>query len=344
MKSTGLAILVAVAVLGAALLLLSNGGGNQPHLVSVEREVMGAHVVIAVYDTSTQAAEEAIDSAFTSIAEIESVASPLDDASEISELNRTSYLPAASDKLVAMLRLASVVHQVSGGAFDVTMGALHELWQFDPQAETQFRDLSRGVQSPSITVARKHVGMERILLGSGRKTSISLVPGTILDLGPIAMGTAVDAAIDTLHDAGIQYALVTADGKWRAFGGTPKGLPWEIVLGDPNNDVVRFLLNDGAIAVAGNCERLFDSSTGIGEDLDPRSGFPIAEAAFVAVVAPTCAEAGALATSVLVLGTESGLALIERLVATETLFLECEDPEDARGSSGFGLFQTPLDD
>jgi FAD:protein FMN transferase len=341
MKSTVLAILVAVAALGAAFLLLSNGWGNQPHRVSDEREVMGSQVMIAVYDNSVQVAEEAIDAAFASIAEIESVASPIDDASEISELNRTSYLPAASDKLVAMLRLASVVHQVSGGAFDVTMGALHELWRLDPQAETQFRDLTSDVQSPSITVAQKHVGMDRILLGSGRKTSVSLVPGTILDFGPLAMGTAADAAIDALQDAGIEYALVQAGGNWRVYGGTPNGRAWEIVADSPDGVVQRFQMTDGAIAIAGNCEWFVDPSA-IGQVLDPRTGYPITEEALVAVVASTCAEATSLAASVLVLGPDSGLTLIERLADTEALIMACDGPKDAQGSSGIARFQMPI--
>lgn len=344
MRGTVVVILVAVAALGATLFLLSSVGDNQLRLVSDEREVMGAQLTITVYDRSTQVAEEAIDAAFASIAEIESAASPIDDGSEISELNRTSYLPAASDELVTMLRLASVVHQVSGGAFDVTMGALRELWKFNPQAETQFYDLSHDVQSASIAIAQKHVGMDRILLGSGRKTSISLVPGTILDLGPLAMGAAADAAIDALQDAGIEYALVRSGGNCRAYGGMPNGLPREIAFGNLNDNVQRFQLIDGAIAMSSTCEQLWASSTGHYRVLDPRTGYPVTGASSVTVIAPTCAEASALATSVLVLGPESGIALIERLGDTEALILQCEDTEDTQGSSGIASFQMPLDD
>jgi len=261
MKLTTLAILVAAAAIGAALLLLSAEIIGLPRQVRDQREAMGTSVTITVYDKSTQVAEAAIDRAFARIAEIESVASPFDEASEVSELNRTSYLPAASDELIEMLRLSLIVSQVSNGAFDVTIGALLDLWQVDSTADTQFRDLSAESQGELIAEAQEHVGMNRILLGSGRKTSVSLVPGTRVDLEGIAKGYAIDAATDALREAGIEHASVEAGGNLHVYGGKPDGSPWEIPLHNPDNSnehVARFQLRDGAIATSGSYERFFD--------------------------------------------------------------------------------------
>ncbi|MCK5245422.1 FAD:protein FMN transferase, partial [Candidatus Bipolaricaulota bacterium] len=255
---------------------------------------------------------------------------------------RTSYLPAASDELIEMLRLSLIINQVSDGAFDVTIGALLDLWQVDSTVDTQFRDLSAEAQGELIAEAQEHVGMNRILLGSGRKTSISLVPGTRIELDGIAKGYAVDAAIDTLRETGIEHASVEAGSNLRVYGGKPDGSLWEIVLCNPNDPdecVAWFQLSEGAIATSGSYERFFDSTIEITQVIDPRTGYPSKAASSATVVAPTCAEAEALARAAFVLGPEAGLALIERLGSTEMLIIGFEDPQDVQRSSGIAAFE-----
>lgn len=345
MKLTTLAILMAAVALGAAFFLFSSGNIGLPRQVSAQREAMGTLVTITIYEESVQAAEDAIDRAFVRIVEIESVVSMNDEASEVSELNRTNYLPAASDELIEMLRLSLIVSQVSEGAFDVTIGALVDLWEVNLTADTQFEDLSSEAQGELVAEAQEHVGMERVLLGSGRKTSVSLVPGTRIELDGIVRGYAVDAAIDTLREAGIEHALVDVGGNMRAYGGKPDGSLWEIVSGnpaDPDEHVASFQFNDGAVATSGNYERFFDPTVEIGQVVDPRTGYLAKAASSATVIAPTCAEAEALARAAFVLGPEAGLALIERLGSTEMLILGFEDPRDVQRSSGMAAFEKPF--
>ncbi|MBU1049453.1 FAD:protein FMN transferase [Candidatus Bipolaricaulota bacterium] len=342
MKLAVLAILVAVAALGAALLLLSDGGIDKLHQVTDPREAMGVSVTITASHPNAQAAQMAIDLAFARIAKIESVASPANEASELSELNRTGYLPSASDELVEMLRLASVVNRVSDGALDVTIGAWLDLWQFDPTVDIQFWDRSPAVQSASITAAQKHVGMGRILLGGGRTTSISLVPGTIVDLGTIAVGYAVDAAIEALREAGIESAMVEAEGAARIMGSKPDGSPWVAVFGTQSasgESIARFHLTNEAIVMRTVQDERLSPAMG-GTILDPRTGYPAVATSGAVVIAPSCAEACALAAAVYVLGPADGLALIERLEYTEALMIGRADPQDVCRSSGLTAFES----
>ena len=345
MKSTTLIILAAaIAALGVGLLLMTDILDSRPHLVSESRELMGERIEIAIYHHDGDSAKQAIDSAFSRMVEVESVLSPIARDSEVNELNRSNYLPSASDTLVATLRLANVVHRISGGAFDVSAGALRELWTYDAEMQTPLSDQDYDVQSASVSAALKHVGMDRLLLGSGRQTSISLVPGTLLDLGPLAMGTAIDAAIDALRDAGIEHALVGARGHWRAIGGQPDGSSWAIL---PNHqsrdDIGSFLLADSAMAIDCNCEWQPSCLTREARVLDPRTGYPIARSCYVGVVAPTAAEAGALAASVLILGEEPGLALIDQLAYTEMVIQYCDNLEHICESSGMTQYREKLD-
>ena len=347
MKLTVLAILIAAAAMGVALLLLSNGGIGSSRQMSDQREAMGTLVTIMVFHSDTQIAQDAIEAAFARLVEIESIASMQDEASEVSELNRMSYLPAASDELVEILRLSQIVNQVSDGAFDVSFGAILDLWNFKSSATTQFKDLDLDLQADAIAEAREHVGMDRILLGSGRKTSISLVPGTRVDLGGIAKGYAVDAAMDTLRESGIDHARVEAGDMMRVCGGMPDGSNWQIALSnpdEPSESATVFHLFDGAIATSGNYQRFFNRTNELEKIIDPRTGYPATVASSVTVIAPTCAEANALATAVFVLGAESGVALIEQLGRTETFILGFENPKDVHRSSGMATFEQSAKD
>jgi thiamine biosynthesis lipoprotein len=332
MKLTVVAILVAAAVLGAALLFLSNGG-DAPRLVSVQREAMGVPVTISVYDRNLKQADAAIEAAFGRMAQIESITSTTDETSELSTLNRLDLSPAASTDLAGMLRLSFVVNQVSDGAFDVTIGPLIDLWQATPSCE---------VQTASIAVAKRHVGMTRILLGSGHNPSISLVPGTRIDLDGIAVGYAVDAAVAALQDAGIESALVQAGVAYRGYGGAPDGEAWEIALAssrNPDEIITRFEITDGAIATVGTPDRFFNPTMQVEQVLDPRTGYPATALSSATVLAPTCAEACALATTVFVLGPERGLALIERFASNQAFLLGYEDPRTILRSSGMAAFE-----
>jgi thiamine biosynthesis lipoprotein len=308
-----------------------------------QHDALGTIITVTVYDASGTKARDAVEVAFSRIEEIESVVSLDDASSELSELNRQSHLAAASDELVEMLRLAFLVHKVSDGAFDVTTKPLLDLWRFDSREGPQSVDPAPAVQSDSVVRALRHVGMARILLGGGRSPSVSLVPGTIVDLSGVANGYAVDAAVDALHEAGIEQALVQTEDAARAIGGMPDGSPWVINLARPNapsESVTRLGITDGAAAVAGGWRSGLGASEVIEPIIDPRSGFPTATCSSATIIAPTCAEAEALANAVSVLGPASGIKLIEGFKDLEALVIEYSDGEiGVHRSSGFGAFE-----
>ena len=74
--------------------------------------------------------------------------------------------------------------------------------------------------------------------------------------------------------------------------------------------------------------------------IDPRTGYPVSnQVASVSVLAPDCMTADALATAIMVLGAQDGLALVESLDATEALVIlrEADGGYAERVTSGFPL-------
>ena len=78
--------------------------------------------------------------------------------------------------------------------------------------------------------------------------------------------------------------------------------------------------------------------------VDPRSGLPAEQrVASASVIAPTCMEADAVATALMVLGPDEGLAWVEERPWLEVLLLvrEGDDGIERRASTGFEHWLAP---
>ncbi|MDD2777762.1 MAG: FAD:protein FMN transferase, partial [Methanocellales archaeon] len=136
--------------------------------------------------------------------------------------------------------------------------------------------------------------------------------GMGLTLGGIAKGYAVDKAIETLKQNGIEHALVSAGGDMRTLGNKLDGTPWRVALRNPQDkkaSITTIELCDKAVATSGNYERGLNDDPHI---LDPRTGSIIRGLMSVTILAENTIDADALSTAVFVLGAEEGMRLVER--------------------------------
>lgn len=79
---------------------------------------------------------------------------------------------------------------------------------------------------------------------------------SMIDLGGIGKGFALDECIKILINGGIKHIAIEFGGDVRVFGGMPNDVPWKIVLDKKlynflHNDVVSFDLYNGSLAVSG---------------------------------------------------------------------------------------------
>jgi thiamine biosynthesis lipoprotein len=143
------------------------------------------------------------------------------------------------------------------------------------------------------------------------------VPGVQLDLSAIAKGYAVDAVVAELAIDLPIGALVEVGGEVRAFGAKAGGAPWRLGIDDPDAPGSRLsevvLLTEGALATSGDYRQVrIVEGRRLTHVIDPRLGRPVERrVASASVIAPTCMEADAVATALMVLGPEEGLAWVE---------------------------------
>jgi thiamine biosynthesis lipoprotein len=250
-----------------------------------------------------------------------------------SDLSRFNGAPAGSwhalpDAFFTVLDAALTMALDSGGAFDPTVGPLVNLWGFGPD-QIDPRDFPGAGDTRALTAARQRCGWQRLELD--RKARRLLQPGgAYLDFSGIAKGYAVDLLARFLFDAGCPGYLVEIGGELSGFGAKPNGQPWWVTLERPPSELaaepIVTALHGQAVATSGDYRRYVEhAGQRYAHTIDPRSGAPLRhDLASVTVLHPQCMVADALATVLMVLGVEQGMAFAgERNIAA--LFIQSRD-------------------
>lgn len=213
---------------------------------------------------------------------------------------------------VQMYRTAEEVHRLSGGAFDITVAPLVNLWGFGLKNRAR-------VTQEQVDDLLPHVGQEKIGL---RGTVVEKTdPMVQVDAGAIAKGQSCDIVAALLQRNGCANYLVDIGGEVVAKGHNPQDQPWRIGITRPIDDAsgsvneVQAVLQttDIALATSGNYRNFYyDGEQKRSHTIDPRTGYPVQHSLLSATVrSNSCMRADALATACMVLGEEAALAMIE---------------------------------
>lgn len=214
---------------------------------------------------------------------------------------------AVAKPFVELVAEALRIGRASGGAFDITIAPLVELWGFG-KSERREKPSDAAVEA-----ARARCGTQHLELRQSPPALRKLRPELAIDLSAIAKGHGVDR-VGTLLDArGLRRWWVEIGGEVRTRGEKGKGAPWRVAIERPRQ-VGReahlvLALVDGALATSGDYRNFFvENGERYSHILDPRSGRPISrDVAQISVWAPSCATADAWATALMVLGADNAM-------------------------------------
>ncbi len=228
--------------------------------------------------------------------------------SEISRFNRapTGTWVALSSPLAGVMRAALALASVSGGAFDVTVGALVDAWGFGPGGD--------GAPARPPPAAPRPLTGHRFLELSGDRLRKSA--DVRIDLSAIAKGYGADAVAEALKGRGCTDYLVEIGGEVRVRGTSPALRPWRVAIESPqpgaSPDPV-LELTDAAVATSGDYRNaVVRDGIRFSHILDPVTGAPVRHPlASVSVVHESAMWADGYATLIHVLGPEEGLAFAE---------------------------------
>ncbi len=255
-------------------------------------------------------------------------------------------------QLADCLQTALNYSSMSGGAFEVSIGAVSRLWDFtsDNPAVPDESDIQAAlafVDDSKISVSPKDASDPEA------DRTVTMPAGYALDLGAVAKGYIADRLHEDLLEKGIRRAVVNLGGNVLVFGGKSGGTEnggeitgaedYTIGIRKPFASSDTYLATvraaDLSIVSSGNYERQFTDADGnfYYHILDPATGYPCQSGlSQVTILTASSADADALSTVCFCLGQEAGLALVESLPDTEAVFVTT-DGEITKSSGASAL-------
>ena len=302
-----------VLVVGLVVLLPAlTGCGRNPESIPANQvaafsgTVMGTeyHVTLILPDPEfdVHAASQAVENALNRVDQLMSTYKPESELSRFNSRRETTPFPI-SHETAEVIGIALQVSDMSGGAFDITVGPLVRAWGFGPDPYT-------GPPSDeTITRLREHVGWQ--LLHLDGQTLTKTHPDVECDLSAIAKGYAVDRAAAALEVMKVTDYLVEVGGEVRTRGYNQDRGPWRIGIEAPIAGERRLqavaLLSGKSLASSGNYRNFHQiDKKRLGHTIDPRTGRPVENGPdAVSVAHDSCAWADALATALMAMPAEN---------------------------------------
>ena len=260
--------------------------------------------------------------------------------SELARFNASAagdWFPVSAP-VAAIAVEALALSRRSGGAFDVTVAPLGQLWGFGPQAPAE----ASAPSAEAIAAAMGRVGWRRLEARLEPPALRKRVDGLALDLSAIGKGHGVDRVAERLDRLGCRSYLVDIGGEVRTLGQSPKGGPWRIGVEQPDGGAPKWILTlSGQSAATSGDYRNFRmlGERRLSHTIDPRDGRPVSHRlASVTLVAGSAAQADALATAIHVLGPDAGLDFARRQGLAALLLVRGDGGFEGRHTGPMGEF------
>lgn len=306
--------------------LLQTGPGGFYHM---DFKAMGTVCAIDFELPSRARAEEFKTCILAWLDEFENKFSRFRPDSLVSQINRAAGREwvEIDDEAVSLFTLCDWFHWVTRGIFDPTSLPLLQLWDYHAAHPVL-------PSEAQIQQAMSLIGWKKFQRDGQR--AFLPEPGMGLDVGGIGKEYAVDRVIGIAADHGIANCLVDFGHDLRVCGEPPEKGPWRIGLEDPNDPDHCWggvAVRDRAVTSSGDYFRHFEiDGHRYGHILDPRTGHPVDNGCrSVAVVAPTCTQAGILSTTAFILGPREGLDFLDTQYQAEgCLWIETRQMQTRR--------------
>lgn len=311
-------ILLAVVALFVVFSLLTRDRVQQPFVES--RILMDTVITIRAYSDE---AVKAVDRGFAVFAEVEGLASFHMPGSELTRLNQSGRLATVSS-LTALLKLSADYYTKSEGYFDPSFARLQQAYGFYSgegrlPGPAELDDL-----------LQNYCGLAKVLGQS--EEGFKLASGSLLDLGGIAGGYAIEKTALVLREAGCIAFLIDDAGDIWFEGQKPDNTPWRIAVRDPRDNTSLAFIESRtplAISTSGDYER-FITVAGVryGHIMNPHNGRPVDYYSSLTLIASEPIAADAFSTAVFAMPPEIAFQWVEErnlpalfLTATGTIHL-----------------------
>lgn len=260
---------------------------------------MGGPVTVTVH-ASKQKAGQAVLNATQAINELDSQISAKNSASQIGRLNQAGALQELT--VLEELKHCLAVSELTGGAFDITVGALSRLWDFD-DGKNQIPGQAE------IDAALATVGYQKVSISG---TAVTIPKGTLLDLGAAGKGLACSRGIAVMDELGCDSGIVTVGGSVGVYG-KAQTVGVRDPFGAAATSFATVHYGDAVASTSGIYEKSFkQDGVTYHHILDPATGWPVQnDLVSVTVICPDGLASDALATACFKLGVQQSRAALD---------------------------------
>ncbi|WP_431859728.1 FAD:protein FMN transferase [Azospirillum sp.] len=268
---------------------------------------LGADACIQLAHPDKAEAERLIRLCLDEVARLERVFSLYRRDSALSRLNRNGVLDAPPADLVRLLAEAVAFGRRTGGAFDVTVQPLWQLYagHFARRGADPAGPPAAAVSAARALVDYRGLRVEPARIAFGRR-------GMAVTLNGIAQGYIADRVAERLREEGMDRVLVDL-GEMRALGVHPSGRPWTVGLRDPLDEsrtTATLEVSDAAVSTSGGYGTRFDAAGRFTHLFDPASGRSADTWLSVTVQAANATTADALSTALSVVSADQAESIL----------------------------------
>lgn len=298
-------------LLKSTLLLISTFSFSQVEQTKT-LNLMGSVFQITLVDSDSISAHQNINKAILEIERIENLISEWRPQTQISQVNQNAGIkPVKVDKEVFELTKKAIwFSEISNGAFNISIVAMDKIWKFDGTME----------KLPSKKAIRNsivNVNYKNIVLDSINSTIFLSKKGMKIGFGSIGKGYAADKARKLLQESGIIAGIINAAGDIATWGTQIDGNPWRIGVNNPleTGETIEILEFSGnnAVTTSGNYEKYAEiNDKRYSHIINPKTGYPSTELISVTIIGPNAEMCNGFSTSIMVLGLEKGIKLINK--------------------------------
>ena len=260
--------------------------------------------------------DESLSEAKAEIRRIDALFDRGNENSDIYKINKNKSADISAET-ADVIRAALSISDRTGGAFDITVAPVMDLWgfygnEFNVPSDDELQSTLEGV------------GYEKIRLDN---TNISIPENTGIDLGGIGKGYTSDRIAALLKNNGVKSAIISLGGNVHAIGKRNDGSEWTVGITDPHNKsqlIGKLKISDKAVITSGAYQRYFeqdgityhhiiDTTTGKSAD----SGL-----ASVTVIADSGMTADGLSTALFVMGLDKAIELWRNSEDFDAVFVD----------------------
>lgn len=270
--------------------------------------------------------EKVMDEAIDYIKEMEKLLSTNLEGADVYKINQAAGKQAVKvdPRTFEIIEAAQDMSKKSNGKFDVSIGAVTNLWRIGDE-------VARVPSNEEIKNAIPYINYKDVQLDKKKKT-VYIKKGMTLELGAISKGYIADGVKKLFKKRNITTAIINLGGNVLTIGKSPndpKG--WNIGVQNPDEvrgDTVGSVhVKDSSVVTSGIYERYIEKDgKRYHHIMDPRTGYPVEnDISGVTVFTKTSLQGDELSTSLFLLGIKDGMKLIDGMAGVEAVFIDKEN-------------------